>query len=279
MEKIFVCYISTLLSASRLNSTQIIAALLPSAPLDSTQLFVCINSPHLNLLQIGSTFLTSTRLRSSCLASPRLHSTQLFVCYTSSPLNSAPLIFTRLNSTQLFVCCISSQRHSSHFRSTQLVSTIRLLHLFSTPLNSTSLDSTQLTIQQKENKMYERSEKTRKLCEIFRSCNGNLSYETICNEMNDTKENLRPTITRVVKMLERDEGIVFGNVRTVGYRRLTDGEKVHSLDGFQRKIRRNASNGTQRAHTVSDRLALSNDEQLKLQLKEAAFMAISKNLS
>ncbi|MAZ71772.1 MAG: hypothetical protein CMC70_01365 [Flavobacteriaceae bacterium] len=127
--------------------------------------------------------------------------------------------------------------------------------------------------------MYERSEKTRKLCEIFRSCNGNLSYETICNEMNDTKENLRPTITRVVKMLERDEGIVFGNVRTVGYRRLTDGEKVHSLDGFQRKIRRNASNGTQRAHTVSDRLALSNDEQLKLQLKEAAFMAISKNLS
>ena len=127
--------------------------------------------------------------------------------------------------------------------------------------------------------MFIRSPKTIKLCGLFRGCNEDLSYETITNEMGQPIDELRASIYNARNYLERDEWIVFLCVRGEGYKRLVDGEKIESLDGFKKRIRRTAVKGTRRANTVQNRAALSNEDRLSLQLKETALMAIQENFS
>ena len=126
--------------------------------------------------------------------------------------------------------------------------------------------------------MYKRSPTTLKLCEIFRSCNGQLSYEVIENEMGKTIDELRPSLHSARKYLERDEAIVFECVRGVGYKRLSDSEKVESTKTFTRKIRRTANAGVTRINTIDDRDALSNDEQLMATIQETALLSIQRSL-
>ena len=126
--------------------------------------------------------------------------------------------------------------------------------------------------------MYQRSPITLKLCELFRNCNGQLSYEVIENEMGQTIDELRSNLTNARKYLERDEAIVFECVRGVGYKRLNDSEKVESTKTFTRKIRRTANAGVTRINTIEDRDALSNDEQLMATIQETALLSIQRSL-
>ena len=122
--------------------------------------------------------------------------------------------------------------------------------------------------------MYQRSPQTIKICDMFRNCNGHLSYETIENEMSKKLDELRPALHSARKYLERDEGIVFECIRGSGYERLDDSKKVHSTKKFTRRIRRNAINGITRANTVVNRANLSNDDQLRLtNIQETALLA------
>lgn len=126
--------------------------------------------------------------------------------------------------------------------------------------------------------MYQRSPTTLKLCDLFRDCNGQLSYEVIQNTMGATIDDLRSAIASARKYLERDEGIVFECIRGVGYKRLNDSEKVESTKTFTRKIRRTANAGVTRLNTIEDRDSLTNDEQLMATIQETALISIQRSL-
>jgi len=122
--------------------------------------------------------------------------------------------------------------------------------------------------------MFERSQKTLRLLDLFRATNGTLSYDRIETETGESIADLRQTLANVRRYLERDEGIVFACVRKQGYRRLSDSEKIESARGFTRKIRRAAVAGETRLGTVSDLARLPPDEQLRHTLQARLFEAI-----
>ena len=124
--------------------------------------------------------------------------------------------------------------------------------------------------------MFERSPKTLQMLDLFRGTNDVLSYETITGTMGEDLDSLRSTMYNVRKYLERDEGIVFECVPRVGYRRLSDAEKVQSSGKFQRAIRRTAGRGVQRLDAVSDTAALSNADQLTATIRRAVFQAVQR---
>ena len=91
--------------------------------------------------------------------------------------------------------------------------------------------------------MFERSKLTEQILEIFRKSNGMVSYERLKTATGHEIDEIRSTISNARKYLERDEGIVFGNIRGKGYKRLSDSEKAESVEGFKRKIHRAAFPG------------------------------------
>jgi len=126
--------------------------------------------------------------------------------------------------------------------------------------------------------MFKRSNQTLEMCDLFRNANGHLSYATIETHFGKTINELRPTIIAAKRYLERDESIVFECIRGEGYKRLDDSAKVDSLKTFTRRIRRTANNGQLRAHTVEKREQLTNDDRLRLTIRETAFYAIQSQL-
>lgn len=126
--------------------------------------------------------------------------------------------------------------------------------------------------------MFERSEITLKACEFMRSQNGFVSYGNIEAHMELDMEEARPVITRAIKYLERDEGIVYAVVRGKGYKRLSDGEIVESLSDFTRKIGRTAGKGFLRTQTVDQPETLSNEDQMRLSIKRTVFEAVSRSV-
>lgn len=126
--------------------------------------------------------------------------------------------------------------------------------------------------------MFKRSKQTLEMCDLFRNANGHLSYTTIETHFGKTINELRPTIIAARRYLERDESTVFECIRGEGYKRLDDSEKVDSLKTFTRRIRRTANNGQLRAHTVEKREQLTNDDRLRLTIRETAFYAIQSQL-
>ena len=124
--------------------------------------------------------------------------------------------------------------------------------------------------------MFNRSPKTEKLLAIFRGTNDLLTYERIANEMGEPLDDLRQTIACVRLYLERDEGVVFLCERKVGYRRLTDAEKVESSATIQHKIRRTAVKGVMRINAVSDMAGLSNEQQMLAILRKTVFEAVQR---
>ena len=126
--------------------------------------------------------------------------------------------------------------------------------------------------------MFKRSKQTLEMCDLFRNANGHLSYATIETHFGKTINELRPTIIAAKRYLERDESIVFECIRGEGYKRLDDSGKVDSLKTFTRRIRRTANNGQLRAHTVEKREQLTNDDRLRLTIRETAFYAIQSQL-
>jgi hypothetical protein len=126
--------------------------------------------------------------------------------------------------------------------------------------------------------MFKRSKQTLEMCDLFRNANGHLSYATIETHFGKTINELRPTIIAAKRYLERDESIVFECIRGEGYKRLDDSAKVDSLKTFTRRIRRTANNGQLRAHTVEKREQLTNDDRLRLTIRETAFYAIQSQL-
>lgn len=124
--------------------------------------------------------------------------------------------------------------------------------------------------------MPDRSPETLALCDLFRASNGLLSYERIEQETGKSIEEVRNLVLRVRTYLERDEGIVFETERGVGYRRLNDGEKVKSADGFRRRIRRSAIRGSTRLNAVTKPEELSKDEQMLAELRRRLFEEVQR---
>lgn len=124
--------------------------------------------------------------------------------------------------------------------------------------------------------MFQRTEQTNRLCEMFRTSNGLVTYERIEQEFSAPIADLRPNIANALKYLERDEGIVYETVRKTGYRRLTDAEKVQSAAGFTRKIHRTAGRGVTRLDAVSDFTALSNEDQMTATIRRTVFNAVQR---
>lgn len=124
--------------------------------------------------------------------------------------------------------------------------------------------------------MFERSEKTTAAIDLLRSTNDVLTYAAIKKQMGEKFEDLRQTFTYARRCLERDEGIVFETVRKVGFRRLTDAEKVESSSRFRRAIRRNANRGVMRLDSVQMPEALSNEDQMRLNIQRTVFNAIQR---
>jgi hypothetical protein len=126
--------------------------------------------------------------------------------------------------------------------------------------------------------MFERTEKTLRLLALLRTANGTVTYERIEAEMGEPVSDLREAIRRACTYLERDEGIVYACVPKVGYKRLSDAEKVESSTGFARRIRRNAIRGVTRINAVSDFTRLSNEEQLAATLRRTVFEAVQREV-
>ncbi len=117
------------------------------------------------------------------------------------------------------------------------------------------------------------------MCDLFRNANGHLSYDTIQSHFGKTINELRPTILAARKYLERDESVVFENVRGEGYKRLDDSEKVDSLKTFTRRIQRTSKNGQLRTHTVEKPNELSANDKMRLDIRRAVFNAIQSDLN
>tara|TARA_R100000995_G_scaffold33033_1_gene14873 strand:+ start:228 stop:632 length:405 start_codon:yes stop_codon:yes gene_type:complete len=127
--------------------------------------------------------------------------------------------------------------------------------------------------------MYKRSQKMLEMCDLFRSANGHLSYETIEQHFGKSIDEMRPTAYSARKALEKDESIVFECIPKVGYKRLNDSEKIESLKTFTRRIQRTTNNGVRRTNTVEDKNNLSSDERLRLSIKISVFHALQDNLN
>ena len=124
--------------------------------------------------------------------------------------------------------------------------------------------------------MFDRAERTLKALDLLRGCNDVLTYEAIENTMGETIDDLRQVFINARRYLERDEGIVFECVRKVGFRRLTDSEKVESSSKFRRTIRRNAIRGVTRCDAVKAPDQLSNKDQMRLTIQRTVFQAIQR---
>jgi hypothetical protein len=140
------------------------------------------------------------------------------------------------------------------------------------------LAATQRNDPTKRPPMFRRSQKTESLCRMFRETNGTISYDRIEAETGEKLADLRQTLTNVRKYLERDEGIVFDCVYGVGYKRLTDAEKVESTAKFSRRIRRSAVQGVQRVNTVSNFTGLSNEDQMTATLRRTVFETVQREV-
>jgi len=127
--------------------------------------------------------------------------------------------------------------------------------------------------------MFLRSPQTIKLCEMFRRCNGHLSYDSIENEMSKSIDDLRAALHNARTYLERDEGIVFECVRGSGYTRLNDSEKIHSTKKFTRRIRRTAVKGITRINTVKEKHNLNNEDQLMATIQETALLSVQRSVT
>jgi hypothetical protein len=126
--------------------------------------------------------------------------------------------------------------------------------------------------------MFERTEKTLRILDMLRTANGTVTYARIEAHMGEPMHELRAHIRRAITYLERDEGIVFACVPKVGYKRLSDAEKVESSAGFARRIRRNAIRGVTRIGAVSDFTGLSNEQQLAATLRRTVFEAVQREV-
>lgn len=127
--------------------------------------------------------------------------------------------------------------------------------------------------------MFQRNQNTLDACAFMRSQNGFVSYEALANHFGQPIQDLRPLIQRAVQYLERDEGIVFETVRGKGFQRLSDEDKVESLETFARKIGRVAGKGVLRSGTVSDPNALTNESQMRLNIKRTVLETVRREVS
>lgn len=124
--------------------------------------------------------------------------------------------------------------------------------------------------------MFDKSPRTARMIAFLKGVNGTASHAAISAHMGEETAALRSVVAVAIRVLERDEGIVFVNVRGEGYRRLTDAEKVESSKVFTARIRRSAGKGVARIGAVSDMSALSNADQLAATLRMAVFQAVQR---
>ena len=127
--------------------------------------------------------------------------------------------------------------------------------------------------------MFERAKLTVDLCDLLRGVNGEVAYARIEEVAGKPLTEIRQTLINVRRYLERDEGIVFETVRGFGLRRLTDAEKVESVAGFSRRIRRTAIRGVMRCDAVTAPEALSNEDQMRLTLRRTVFQAVQREVA
>ena len=87
-----------------------------------------------------------------------------------------------------------------------------------------------------------------------------------------------PTVQAALRKLERD-GVIFGNVRGVGYQRLSDSAIVNTAEHERAALRRKARRVVHRLTSVADFDALPNDLKVKHNAAVSGFGAIASVLS
>jgi hypothetical protein len=77
-------------------------------------------------------------------------------------------------------------------------------------------------------------------------------------------------------LLESEDRMVFGNVRSVGYKRLTDSEIIESFELDRRRLRRRAQRAARRLTNINDYASLSNVQKITHQAGLGVLAAISR---
>ena len=87
-----------------------------------------------------------------------------------------------------------------------------------------------------------------------------------------------PSMQSAIRSVEND-GLVFGNVRSIGYQRLRDAEIVRSTEQDRLSIRRKARRVVEKLSHVADFEGLPNDLKVKHNAAVSGFGAIAAVLS
>jgi hypothetical protein len=126
--------------------------------------------------------------------------------------------------------------------------------------------------------MFERSATTIKLCEILRTVNGSIGYQTLTSATGTTLGKLRPALQSARAILEKEK-IAFAVERGHGLRRLSDSETVQSTEKFKQKLRSTSKRGLKRLGAVSEYSKLSSADQMTATLARTLFETVKVHTS
>lgn len=128
---------------------------------------------------------------------------------------------------------------------------------------------------------FEMSIDTRLICDRLKQAAVGevISFKALSEALGRKVEGADSSVQSAVRNLLSVDGVVFENVRGVGYQRLTDVEIVKSSEGMRERLRRGARRMVKKLTCVQDFAALSNDMKIKHNAAVSGFGAIAAMLT
>jgi hypothetical protein len=108
---------------------------------------------------------------------------------------------------------------------------------------------------------FERSADTDSVIIALRGCNNEVSYRDLANQAGLTLQRTKQVLASARRVLRADNGVLFGVIRGVGLRRLTDVDKVKKPEAFKKRVFRGAGREIKDLGTISDFGGLSKADQ------------------
>lgn len=104
-----------------------------------------------------------------------------------------------------------------------------------------------------------------------------ITFAQISEVLNRKMDNSTYSAIHLAKLLlEKEERMVFGNVRSVGYKRLTDSEIIEAFEVDRRRLRRRAQRAARRLTNVNDYGSLSEIHKITHQAGLGVLAAVAR---